>query len=46
MLEERVIQPFEQDLPALAEDIRTKKTFYWEDIARILEQGQSDFDKT
>ncbi|MCY3743309.1 MAG: class I SAM-dependent methyltransferase [Candidatus Poribacteria bacterium] len=41
---ELVVQPFEHDLPALAEDVRNTKIYYWEDIARILSQGQSDFD--
>ena len=44
LFEELVVQPFEHDLPALAEDVRNTKIYYWEDIARILSQGQSDFD--
>jgi SAM-dependent methyltransferase len=44
LFEELVIQPFEHDLPALAEDVRNTKIYYWEDIARILSQGQSNFD--
>ena len=46
LFEELVIQPFQDELPTLAEDIRNIKPFYWEDIARILKQGQSNFDKT
>ena len=42
---EQVIQPFEDNLPELAADVRNKKRFYWDDIARILEQGQSNFDQ-
>jgi SAM-dependent methyltransferase len=45
LFEELVIQPFEHDLPALAEDVRNTKIYYWEDIARILKQGQSNFDE-
>ena len=45
LFEEQVIQPFERNLPALAEDVKNKKPFYWNDIARILEHGQSNFDK-
>ena len=44
LFEELVIQPFEHDLPALAADVKNTKIYYWEDIARILSQGQSDFD--
>lgn len=44
LFEELVIQPFEHDLPALAADVRDTKIYYWEDIARILSQGQSNFD--
>ena len=44
LFEELVIQPFEHDLPALAADVRDTKIYYWEDIARILNQGQSNFD--
>ena len=44
LFEELVIQPFEHDLPALAADVRNTKIYYWEDIARILSQGQSNFD--
>lgn len=43
---EKVIQPFERDLPVLAEDVKNKKPYYWEDIARILKHGQSNFDET
>ncbi len=41
-----VIQPFVQELPALAEDVRNIKPYYWKDIARILKQGQSNFDSS
>ena len=44
LFEELIIQPFEHDLPALAADVRNTKIYYWEDIARILSQGQSNFD--
>ena len=44
LFDELVIQPFEHDLPALAADVRNTKIYYWEDIARILRQGQSNFD--
>lgn len=44
LFEELVVQPFEHDLPALAADVRNTKIYYWEDIARILSQGQSNFD--
>lgn len=46
LFEELVIQPFERNLPALAEDVKNNRIYYWEDIARILRQGQSDFDET
>lgn len=46
LFQESVIQPFERDLPTLAADVKNKKAYYWNDIARILEQGQSNFDKT
>ena len=42
---ELIEKPFEHDLPALSEDIRNNRIYYWEDIARILSQGQSDFDE-
>ena len=44
LFEELIIQPFEHDLPALSEDVKNNRIYYWEDIARILKQGQSDFD--
>ena len=43
---ELVVQPFERNLPALAEDVKNNRIYYWEDIARILRQGQSNFDET
>ena len=46
LFEELIIQPFERDLPTLAEDVKNNRIYYWEDIARILKQGQSDFDET
>ena len=46
LFKEKVIQPFERDLPTLAEDVKNKRLYYWKDIARILEQGQSNFDTT
>ena len=46
LFEELIIKPFEHDLPALSEDIKNNRIYYWEDIARILSQGQSDFDET
>ena len=45
LFEELIVQPFEHDLPALSEDVKNNRIYYWEDIARILEQGQSDFDE-
>ena len=45
LFEELIIQPFAHDLPALSEDIKNNRIYYWEDIARILKQGQSDFDE-
>ena len=45
LFEELVIQPFKHNLPALAEDVKNNRIYYWEDIARILRQGQSDFDE-
>ena len=44
LFEELIIQPFEHDLPALAADVKNTKIYYWEDIARILSQGQSNYD--
>ena len=44
LFEELVIQSFEHDLPTLAADVKNNRIYYWEDIARILRQGQSDFD--
>ena len=46
LFEELIIKPFEHDLPTLAEDVKNNRIYYWEDIARILRQGQSDFDET
>ncbi len=46
LFEELVVQPFKHNLPALAEDIKNNRIYYWEDIARILRQGQSNFDET
>ena len=46
LFEELIVKPFEHDLPTLAEDIRNNRIYYWEDIARILSQGQSNFDET
>ena len=40
-----IIQPFEHNLPELARDVRNRRPKYWEDIARILEQGQNNFDE-
>ncbi len=45
LLEELIIKPFEHDLPTLAADVKNNRIYYWEDIARILKQGQSDFDE-
>ncbi len=45
LFEELIIQPFEHDLPALSADVKNNRIYYWEDIARILRQGQSDFDE-
>ena len=45
LFEELIVQPFEHDLPALSEDVKNNRIYYWEDIARILSQGQSDFDE-
>ena len=46
LFEALIVKPFEHDLPTLAEDIRNNRIYYWEDIARILSQGQSNFDET
>ena len=46
LFEELIVKPFEHDLPALSEDVKNNRIYYWEDIARILSQGQSDFDET
>ena len=46
LFEELIVKPFEHDLPTLAADVRNNRIYYWEDIARILRQGQSDFDET
>lgn len=46
LFEELVVQPFERNLPAFAEDVKNNRIYYWEDIARILRQGQSNFDDT
>ena len=45
LFEELIVQSFEHDLPKLATDIKNNRIYYWEDIARILRQGQSDFDE-
>ena len=45
LFEELIVQPFAHDLPVLSEDVKNNRIYYWEDIARILEQGQSDFDE-
>ena len=45
LFEEVIVQSFERDLPTLAADIKNNRIYYWEDIARILRQGQSDFDQ-
>ena len=45
LFEELIEKPFERDLPALSEDVKNNRIYYWEDIARILRQGQSDFDE-
>ena len=46
LFEELVTQPFKRNLPALAEEVKNNRIYYWEDIARILRQGQSNFDET
>ena len=45
LFEMLVTQPFKHNLPALSEDVKNNRIYYWEDIARILNQGQSDFDE-
>ena len=45
LFEELIVQPFEHNLPALSEDVKNNRIYYWEDIARILRQGQSNFDE-
>lgn len=45
LFEELIVQPFEHDLPTLSEDVKNNRIYYWEDIARILKQGQSNFDE-
>ena len=45
LFEELIEKPFEHDLPALSEDVKNNRIYYWEDIARILSQGQSNFDE-
>ena len=45
LFEALIVQPFERNLPALAEDVKNNRIYYWEDIARILRQGQSNFDE-
>ena len=45
LFEELIIKPFEHDLPTLAADVKNNRIYYWEDMARILRQGQSDFDE-
>ena len=46
LFEDLVIRPFDRDLPELAMDVKNKRAYYWQDIARILHQGQSNFDQT
>ncbi len=46
LFEEQVVQPFKHNLPVLAEDVKNNRIYYWEDIGRILRQGQSNFDET
>ena len=46
LFEDLIVRPFEHDLPELAVDVRNKKPYYWENIARILQHGQSNFDQT
>lgn len=46
LFEELIEKPFKHNLPALAADVKNNRIYYWEDIARILRQGQSDFDET
>ena len=45
LFKELIIKPFEHDLPALSAEVKNNRIYYWEDIARILRQGQSDFDE-
>jgi SAM-dependent methyltransferase len=45
LFEALIVKPFEHDLPTLAADVKNNRIYYWEDIARILRQGQSDFDE-
>ncbi len=45
LFEELIVLPFEHNLPALSEHVKNNRIYYWEDIARILRQGQSDFDE-
>ena len=45
LFEDLIVQPFAHDLPALSEDVKNNRIYYWEDIARILKQGQSNFDE-
>ena len=46
LFEELAVQPFKRNLPVLAEDVKNNRIYYWEDIARILRQGQGNFDET
>ena len=46
LFEELIETPFKHNLPVLAEDVKNNRIYYWEDIARILRQGQSNFDET
>ncbi len=45
LFENLVVEPFERDLPELAIAVRNKRAYYWEDIARILQHGQNNFDQ-
>ena len=46
LFEDLVVRPFEHDLPELAVDVKNKRPYYWQDIAHILQHGQSNFDQT
>ncbi len=45
LFEALIVRPFEHDLPVLSEAVKNNRIYYWEDIARILKQGQSNFDE-